>query len=128
MACVNDEVVVPIVYEDEDLLVVEKPSGMVVHPAYRNPDGTLWNLLAPRYSGHGAGTRLYLLHRLDRPTSGLLCLPKGAEANRALVRAMSQGRFVKGYLALVHGRPPIRGTIDAPLARDGADRRRVCVR
>ena len=67
---------IPIVYEDEHLMVVEKPSGLVVHPGYRHPDGTLWNLLTAHFAVQGDGIRPYLLHRLDRDTSGLLCVPK----------------------------------------------------
>lgn len=117
-----------IVYEDEHLLVVEKPSGLVVHPAYRHADGTFWDALVALFAARGSATRPHLLHRLDRDTSGLLCVPKHAEANRRLVRAMNRGRFRKGYLALVHGRPPHEGVVDAPLARDPRDRRLVCVR
>ncbi|HWE60121.1 MAG TPA: RNA pseudouridine synthase, partial [Chloroflexota bacterium] len=87
-----------------------------------------WNLLLARFEARGVGTRPYLLHRLDRDTSGLLCVPKHAAANRRLVRAMRHGRFTKGYLALVHGRPPLGGMIDAPLGRDATDRRLVRVR
>lgn len=117
-----------IVYEDTHVLVAEKPSGLVVHPAYRHADGTFWNLLLALFEARGSGLRPYLLHRLDRDTSGLLCIPKHAEANRRLARALRLGRFSKGYLALVHGRPPHDGLIDAPLARDPCDRRLVRVR
>src|SRR5713226_8136963 len=117
---------ITIVYEDGDVLVVEKPYGMVVHPAYRHAAGTLWDLLVPLFATRGLG-RPHLLHRLDRDTSGLLCVPKHLAAHRALERALRHGRFAKGYLALVHGSPPDAVTIDAPLARDPADRRRVIV-
>jgi 23S rRNA pseudouridine1911/1915/1917 synthase len=117
-----------ILYEDEHLLVAEKRSGLVVHPAYRHADGTFWDALVALFAARGDGTRPFLLHRLDRDTSGLLCVPKHADANRRLVRALSRGEFTKGYLALVHGWPPSDGVIDAPLARDPRDRRLVCVR
>lgn len=114
-------------HEDDDLLVVEKPSGMVVHPAYRNPDGTLWDLLLPLFAARGLG-RPHLLHRLDRDTSGLLCVPKRLAAHRILERAIRGGRFQKRYLALVHGHPAPAAVIDAPLGRDPLDRRLVRVR
>lgn len=116
-----------IVYEDDDLLVVEKPAGMVTHPAYRHPDGTLWDLLVPLFAARGIADPPRLLHRLDRDTSGLLCVPKRLGAHRALQRALQVGRFRKEYLALVHGAAPRGGTIDAPLARDPANRRLVRV-
>lgn len=119
---------ISIIYEDDDLLVVEKPHGLVVHPAYMHPDGTLWDLLVPLFQARGIAGRPGLLHRLDRDTSGLLCVPKLPAAHRALERALRAGRFTKGYLALVHGQPPLQDTIDAPLARDPANHRFVRVR
>jgi len=113
-----------VVYEDDDVVVVDKPPGLVTHPAYRNRDGTLWDLLVPWFTDRDLG-RPAMLHRLDRATSGLLCVPKHLEAHRGLERALRAGRFEKGYLALARGRTDDEGTIDAPLARDPADRRRV---
>jgi len=115
-----------VAYEDEAVVVVDKPHGMVTHPACGHPDGTLWDLLVPWFASRGLG-RPGMLHRLDRATSGLLCVPKHLEAHRRLERALRAGRFEKGYLALVEGRTNDEGTIDAPLARDSADRRRVVV-
>lgn len=122
------ELGVVIVYEDHDLLVVDKPHGLVVHPAYRHPDGTLWDLLTPLFAAREIDARPRLLHRLDRDTSGLLCVPKRIAAHRFLERALQAGRFEKGYLAMVDGWPPDVGTIDAPLGRAAEDRRRVVVR
>jgi 23S rRNA pseudouridine1911/1915/1917 synthase len=113
-------------YEDDDVLVVDKPSGLVTHPAYRHPDGTLWDQLVPLFLARGLGSPR-LLHRLDRDTSGLLCVPKHLYAHQVLERALRAGRFHKEYLALVHGTTPAEGLIEAPLARDPLDRRRVCV-
>src|SRR5262249_45463112 len=93
-----------ILYEDDDVLVAEKPSGVVVHPAYRHPDGTFWDALLRLFAARGLG-RPHLLHRLDRDTSGLLCVPKRPAAHRVLERAIRGGRFQKRYLALVHGHP-----------------------
>lgn len=109
-------------------MVVIKPAGMVTHPAHRHPDGTLWNLLADLFAERGIPERPHLLHRLDRATSGLVCVPKRLPAHRSLERMLREGRFEKSYLALVEGVPPPRGTIAAPLGRDPVDRRRVCVR
>jgi 23S rRNA pseudouridine1911/1915/1917 synthase len=114
-----------VVYEDDAVVVVDKPHGLVTHPAYRHPDGTLWDQLAAWFPAHGLD-RPRLLHRLDRDTSGLLCVPKHLEAHRLLERALRAGSFQKEYLALVHGSVDAAGTIDAPLARDPENRR--CVR
>ena len=115
-------------YEDSALLVVEKPAGLVTHPAYRHPDGTLWDLLAAYFRTQGLPERPHLLHRLDRPTSGLLCVPKTPAAHRFLERALQAGQFEKEYLALAHGQTARQGRIDLPLGRDPADHRRVQVR
>jgi len=119
---------VDIKYEDAWLVVVVKPSGLVMHPAHAHKDGTFWDLLRDLFRARGLSDDPRLLHRLDRDTSGLVCVPKEATAHQRLERALRGGRFEKGYLALVHGRMPSDGLIDAPLGRDSADRRRVCVR
>lgn len=113
-------------YEDEHLLVVDKPAGIVVHPAPGHTTGTLAQALA----GHGAlggeeAWRAGIVHRLDRDTSGLLVVAKSEEAHRRL-KALLQARDVtREYLALVEGRPPARaGTIDAPIGRDRRQRTR----
>lgn len=117
---------IAIVYEDDDLLVAVKPHGMVVHPAHRHPDGTFWNALAALFAQRGTQDGPRLLHRLDRDTSGLICVPKRLAAHRILERHLRAGRFQKEYLALAHG-TIASGTIDAPLARDATDRRLVRV-
>jgi RluA family pseudouridine synthase len=116
------------VFEDRHLLVVVKPSGIVMHPAYHHPDGTLWNLLSELFIERGLPDRPRLLHRLDRETSGLVCVPKRLPAHRSLERMLRDGRFEKRYLALVEGSTPLFGTITAPLGRDPLDHRRVSVR
>jgi 23S rRNA pseudouridine1911/1915/1917 synthase len=128
-ACLRSyPVTIDVAYEDADLMVVVKPAGMVSHPAYRHADGTLWNALVDMFAARGLGDRPHLLHRLDRATSGLLCVPKHAAAHRSLERSMRRGSFDKRYLALVRGMPPVAGMIDAPLGRDPANTRQVCVR
>jgi 23S rRNA pseudouridine1911/1915/1917 synthase len=124
------EVVVPaapfaIAYEDEHLLVVDKPAGVVVHPGRSRPTGTLAQALAGLAAG-GDPQRPGIVHRLDKDTSGLLVVARTEEAFDAL-RAMIKAReVVREYLALVMGRPESRtGTIDAPIGRDRHARTRV---
>jgi 23S rRNA pseudouridine1911/1915/1917 synthase len=121
------EATVEVLYEDEALLAVNKPAGMVTHPAYRHPNGTLWDAALERQMRLGLD-RPWLLHRLDRETSGVVLFAKTAEARRALVGQFERHTIQKRYLALLAGRlPDHQGTIDAPLARDSTDRRRTIV-
>jgi len=113
-------------YQDEHLLVVDKPAGLVVHPARGNREGTLAQLLAGVARGGEDATRLGIVHRLDRDTSGLLVVAKTEAAHRSLREALRERRVAREYIALVEGRPPARsGTIDAPLGRDRRVRTRV---
>ncbi len=113
--------------EDENLLAVNKPSGLVTHPTYKHPDGTLTDGVFARQQERGEG-RPWLLHRLDRETSGLILFAKTEHARRSLVRQFEQRTIRKQYLAVVAGQlDPPEGTIDAPLCRDPLDRRRVIV-
>jgi 23S rRNA pseudouridine1911/1915/1917 synthase len=120
-----------IVYEDEHLLVVDKPAGLVVHPARGHREGTLAQLLAPLAAGGEGGwdpDRAGIVHRLDRDTSGLLLVARSEEAHRLLQRALARRRIEREYLALVQGRPPARsGTIEAPIGRDPRVRTRMAV-
>ena len=112
-----------VLYEDDDLLVVNKAAGQVVHPSYRNTSGTLMNALLA-YTPTPA-----LVNRLDKQTSGLVLVAKHRATQAAIQRAMEHHRVDKEYLAVVLGRPsPARGTIDLALDRDPWDRRRVTVR
>ena len=116
---------IAVVYEDGDLLVVDKPAGMVVHPAGPHRGGTLSEALLARGAAGGEPWRPGIVHRLDRDTSGLLVVAKGDEAHRRLAAALAAREVVREYLALVEGRPPARtGTIDAPLGRDRRARTR----
>ncbi|UGS36319.1 RluA family pseudouridine synthase [Capillimicrobium parvum] len=111
-----------IAYEDGDLLVVDKPAGLVVHPAAGHATGTLSQALAARGI---AAERGGIVHRLDRDTSGLLLAAKDEDTLRALQDELRERRIEREYLALVEGRPPARtGTIDAPIGRDRRDRLR----
>jgi len=122
------EVPYGVVYEDADLLVVEKPAGVVVHPAGSHRGTTLSEALAARGAAGGEAWRPGVVHRLDRDTSGLLVVAKSEEAHRRLREALAARRIVREYLALVEGRPPSRtGMIDAPLGRDRRVRTRRSV-
>jgi 23S rRNA pseudouridine1911/1915/1917 synthase len=115
-----------IAYEDEHLLVVDKPAGVVVHPARGHPDGTLVQALAGVAAGGDDARRAGIVHRLDRDTSGLLVVARSDAVHAALKAALARRDLVREYLALVEGRPPARrGTIDAPLGRDRRVRTRV---
>ncbi len=104
-------------YADEHLLVVDKPAGVVVHPARGHRAGTLAQALAGVAAGGEDATRAGIVHRLDRDTSGLLVVARSEAAHRALRAAMQRREITREYLVLVEGRPPARtGTIDAPRA------------
>jgi 23S rRNA pseudouridine1911/1915/1917 synthase len=113
--------------EDAHLLAVEKPAGQVTHPAYKHPDGTLADAVFAWQAGRGEG-RPWLLHRLDRETSGVVLFAKTEQARRGLVRQFERRTVQKRYLALVVGTlAQAAGQIEAPLARDPVDRRRTIV-
>ena len=120
-----------IVYEDADLLVVDKPPGLPVHPSPGHPSHTLVNALLAHctdLSGIGGVLRPGIVHRLDMDTSGLVVVAKHDAAHQALARALKERRVTKVYLALVWGRPqPPEGSIDAPIARDPRNRKRMAV-
>jgi 23S rRNA pseudouridine1911/1915/1917 synthase len=110
-------------YEDEYLLVVDKPAGVVVHPARGHWTGTLAQALAGRGAGGEEAWRAGIVHRLDRDTSGLLVVAKSDAVHRALKAELSARRISREYLALVDGHPSARsGTIDAPIGRHRRDR------
>lgn len=121
----------PIRYEDDDLLVVSKPAGLVVHPGAGTPSGTLVDAL--RAAGVTLATaadpgRPGIVHRLDKDTSGLLVVAKTDRAYRGLVSALKARTVRRRYLALAEGRlPAAHGRVDAPLGRDPADRKRFAV-
>jgi 23S rRNA pseudouridine1911/1915/1917 synthase len=115
-----------VAYEDEHVLVVDKPAGVVVHPARGHRSGTLVQALAGRVAGGEDPERPGVVHRLDRDTSGLLVLARSEPAHAALKAAIAGREVVREYLALVEGRPAARaGTIDAPVGRDRRVRTRV---
>lgn len=125
-----EEMPLQIVYEDGDVIVLDKPAGLVVHPAPGHPRGTLVNgLLAHAPSISIGGTnRPGIVHRLDKDTSGLMVVAKTDRARASLVAQWDARRVEKGYLALVSGlTDPDSGTVDAPIGRDPARRQRMAV-
>jgi 23S rRNA pseudouridine1911/1915/1917 synthase len=124
----DDQASFEVAYEDEYLLVVDKPAGVVVHPARGHTAGTLAQALAGRAAGGEDPWRAGIVHRLDRDTSGLLVVAKTDPVHRALKSLLAGRRLRREYLALVDGHPPARtGTIDAPIGRDRRDRKRMSI-
>ncbi len=117
---------VRVVWEDEHLLVVDKPAGLVVHPGAGRRSGTLVRALAGRIAGGGDPERPGIVHRLDRDTSGLLVVARTEEAYRKLQALVRRRALERGYLALVRGRPRSRrGRIEAPIGRDRREPTRI---
>ena len=118
-----------VVFEDAYLMVIDKPAGVVVHPAPGHPAGTLAQALANRAAGGPDPWRPGIVHRLDRDTSGLMVVAKSDSVHRALQGLIRDRGLTREYLALVEGRPGSRtGTIDAPIGRDRGDRKLMSVR
>lgn len=129
---VPEDIPLDIYYEDEYLLVVNKPSGMVVHPAAGNWSGTLVNALMSHcnhcLSGVNGMIRPGIVHRIDKDTSGLLLVAKTDGVHEALARQISEKSVVRKYVALVHGVIfEDTATIDAPIGRDTNQRKKMCV-
>ena len=126
-----EDIPLQIVYEDADLIVIDKPAGLVVHPAAGHARGTLVNAIlahAPDLRGIGGETRPGIVHRLDKDTSGLIVVAKHDAAHRELQRQFKARSVRKVYLALVEGRlEPAEGIVDAPIARDRIHRKRMAV-
>jgi len=117
-----------IVYEDDALVVIDKPAGLVVHPAAGNWSGTILNGLLHRYGQAAAGLpRAGIVHRLDKDTSGLMVVARTLEAQTDLVRQLQARTVKRRYVALVWGTVPDEGTIDAPIGRDPRERTRMAV-
>ena len=121
---------VPIVYEDAHLLVINKPAGLVVHPAPGPPTGTVVNALLSHLAPAGAAPseRPGIVHRLDKDTSGLMVIARDESALAHLATQMKEHRTVKRYLALVEGHMPVpEGAIEAPIGRDPRQRQRMAL-
>jgi 23S rRNA pseudouridine1911/1915/1917 synthase len=126
------DIALTIAHEDDHLLVVDKPAGLVVHPAAGNLDGTLVNALlhhcAGRLSGIGGVARPGIVHRIDKDTSGLMVVAKTDRAHEGLARQFAAHSIDRRYRAIASGRPaPPAGTVDAPLARSPRDRKKIAV-
>jgi 23S rRNA pseudouridine1911/1915/1917 synthase len=128
---VPEHIPLDIVFENEDLIVVNKPAGMVVHPAAGHISGTLIHAAlahAPQMEGIGGQGRPGVVHRLDKDTSGLILLAKNDKTHRWLVNQFKDRKVEKIYLALVDGRPPSPiGRVDAPIGRSPAHRQKMAV-
>lgn len=135
-ACVDEPVLddraqpipLAVVFEDADLLVVDKPAGLVVHPGAGNPDHTLLNALLHHDARLARIPRAGIVHRLDKDTSGLLVVARSLRARTALVAMLAGHTVRRRYVAIVQGVPVAGGTLDAPLDRHPGDRIRRAVR
>ena len=130
IAAQPEAIALDVLYEDGDLVVVNKPAGMTVHPAPGHPDGTLVNALLgrlPDLSGIGGALRPGIVHRLDKDTSGLLIVAKSDRAHLGLSEQIAEHAVEKDYLAVVAGQTRPAGVIDAPLGRHPVERQRMAV-
>jgi 23S rRNA pseudouridine1911/1915/1917 synthase len=127
---VAQDIALDVIFEDDHLLIVDKPAGLVVHPAAGNFDGTLVNALlhhcAGRLSGIGGVARPGIVHRIDKDTSGLLVVAKTDPAHEGLSAQFARHSIERRYKAIVSG-VPTAGTVDAPLARSPHDRKKVAI-
>jgi 23S rRNA pseudouridine1911/1915/1917 synthase len=130
-ALVAEDIPLDIIFENNDLIVVNKPAGMVVHPAAGHASGTLVHAVLgyePELEGVGGEQRPGIVHRLDKDTSGLILMAKNDRAHRWLQEQFKQRKVVKTYLALVDGAPPTpEGRIEAPIGRDPGNRQRMAI-
>ena len=127
-----EDMALVIAYEDDDVIVVDKPAGMVVHPAAGNADGTLVNALlhhcAGQLSGVGGVARPGIVHRIDKGTSGLIIAAKNDIAHEGLAKQFADHSIIRRYQALVYGHPrPLTGTVDAAIARASTNRKKMAV-
>jgi 23S rRNA pseudouridine1911/1915/1917 synthase len=125
--CAAQAIGLELIHEDDHLLVINKPPGLVVHPAAGNPDGTLLNALLHHDPGLAALPRAGIVHRLDKDTSGLMVVARTLVAHTRLVEAMQERRIRREYLAVVNGVLTAGGRIEAPIGRHPADRKRMAV-
>ncbi len=116
-----------VVHEDADLIVLDKPPGVIVHPGAGNPDRTLMNGLLAHAPGLRRVPRAGIVHRLDKDTSGLMVVAKNVSAQANLAAQLAARTVKRTYLALVHGEPPASGVVDAPIGRDARSRTRMAV-
>jgi 23S rRNA pseudouridine1911/1915/1917 synthase len=128
---IGEDIPLNVIFENDDLIVVNKPAGMVVHPAAGHPSGTLVNAVLgydPDIEGIGGEERPGLVHRLDKDTSGLIVLAKNDKAHRWLQDQFRERKVEKTYLALVDGKPPTPfGRVEAPIGRDPSHRKKMAI-
>jgi len=124
----GEDIPLDIRYEDDDLFVVNKPPGLVVHPGAGNPGGTLQNALLHRDPNLASIPRGGLVHRLDKDTSGLLVVARPLRAHSALVEQLSERDVHRQYVAIVYGKMVAGGRVDAPIGRHPRDRLKQAVR
>lgn len=128
IACEAENIPLDIVFEDEALLIVNKPAGLVVHPAIGNWQGTLQNALLNHQPGLATLPRAGIVHRLDKDTSGLLMVAKTLQAHHSLVDQLQERSIEREYLAVTKGRMIAGGTIDEPIGRHPTERKHYAVR
>ena len=116
-----------VVYADSDLIIVNKPAGLVVHPGHGNPSGTLVNALLDLYPELEKVPRAGIVHRLDKDTSGVLAVARSLKAQASLVKQLKNRSMNRRYCALVYGHPSKEGTIDAPVDRHRIQRTKMTV-
>jgi 23S rRNA pseudouridine1911/1915/1917 synthase len=126
--CDAEAIALDLVYEDQALLIVDKPAGLVVHPAAGNWSGTLQNALLHHDSRLGALPRAGIVHRIDKDTSGLLMVAKTLQAHNRLIEQLQARTIEREYLAITQGRMTAGGMVDAPIGRHPIDRKRNAVR
>ena len=126
--CEPEAIPLDIIYEDDALLIVNKPAGLVVHPAAGNWSGTLQNALLNHHPGLATLPRAGIVHRLDKETSGLLMIAKTLQAHNGLIKQLQDRSVHREYLAITKGRIIAGGTIDEPIGRHPTDRKRYAVR
>ncbi len=132
LEAIPHDIPLDIVYEDEDIIVVNKPKGMVVHPAAGNPDSTLVNALLFHCKGQLSGIngvmRPGIVHRIDKNTSGLLVVAKSDRAHISLSEQIKEHSMTREYRAIIYGHlKDAEGSVDAPIGRSATDRKRMCV-
>ena len=131
LALVPQDIPVPLIYQDDHLIVLDKPSGLSVHPGPGHPDGTLVNALlahCPDIKGVGGVIRPGIVHRLDKDTSGLMVVAKTDTAHLSLSKQLKNREVVKGYIAVSKGSiNPVEGLIDLPIGRDPKNRKKMAV-
>lgn len=125
--CEPQDIPVDVIFADSDLIVIDKPAGLVVHPAVGNPDGTLLNALLFHFPELAGIPRAGIVHRLDKDTSGLMVIARSLKAHGSLVQQLQERQMGREYEAVVNGVMVAGGTVDEPMGRHPVDRKRMAV-